>query len=272
MRENSVYGSEELLAAVEASPAAVAVHDKRAWVGLFAENGQVNDPVGSTPHVGARAIGRFYGTFIAPNAIEFNVEHDVVAGMSVLRDLTVCTTMPTGVSVYIPMHLRYDLVAEGDQGSLKIEKLFAHWELNLMVLQLLALGAGGVVAAAALGPQLVAKLGLSGALGFMKGLRGVGKAGKERVQDLAGAIARGDEYSTRALVAPGATFSPDGVAAVGLKEFMGMAQGFTVDKLIAAGRSVSATVRLGERRGVGLFEFSDNSGAAGTLSSARLYI
>ena len=63
----------ELLAAVGRSPAAVAVHDRAAWVGLFSDGARVNDPVGSRPHVGRAAIEKFYDTFIAPNTITFHV-------------------------------------------------------------------------------------------------------------------------------------------------------------------------------------------------------
>ncbi|MEN4449438.1 nuclear transport factor 2 family protein [Mycobacterium sp. SM3041] len=271
-RENSVHKAGNLLAAVEASPAAVAIHDKQAWVSLFADTGEVNDPVGSTPHVGAEAIGRFFDTFIAPNRIEFDVEHDVVAGMSALRDLTVRTTMPTGVTLYIPMHLRYDLVEDESDGSLKIQRLFAHWELQLMVAQMLILGRGGIIAAVGLGPQLLIKQGPRGTLGFFKGLLGVRETGKQRVQELAAALETNDLAALSGLFGPGATLSPDGVHEVGLDEFAHGARGLTADKLIACGRSVTSTIRIGDRRGLGLFEFSRNSAAPGTMSAARLYI
>ena len=48
---------DDLLATVERSPAATAAHDKAAWVGLFSADGRVEDPVGSRPHIGHRAIG-----------------------------------------------------------------------------------------------------------------------------------------------------------------------------------------------------------------------
>lgn len=110
----------ELLATVEASPRAVAAHDRAAWVGLFADSASVEDPVGSRPHIGRAAIERFYETFIAPNGIAFDVEHDVVSGMTVFRDLSIATTMSTGVTLHVPMHLRYDL-SEVD-GELKVQR------------------------------------------------------------------------------------------------------------------------------------------------------
>src|SRR6185312_15118959 len=76
-----------LLATVERSPAAAADHDRAAWVGLFATDGQVEDPVGSRPHVGREQIGRFYDTFIGPRDITFHRDLDIVRGTTVIRDL-----------------------------------------------------------------------------------------------------------------------------------------------------------------------------------------
>ncbi|MGH3723894.1 MAG: nuclear transport factor 2 family protein [Mycobacterium sp.] len=263
--------ADELLATVQASPAAVGAHDKDAWVGLFATYGQVNDPVGSRPHIGEAAISKFYDTFIAPNTIVFEVEHDVVAGMSVLRDLTIHTTMSTGVTLQIPMHLRYEVVEDGPASSLKIDRLFAYWELRTMIGQLLGAGGDGLLASTKLGPQLLKNQGFNGVLGFMRGLKGVGATGKQRVEELTAALGARDVPTVTTLLAQDCALSLDGVSEASLGEFGAAASSLTVDKLLAAGSSVSATVRLGDRRGVGVFEFSDNSAAPGTLSSVRLY-
>lgn len=270
--QRSPHSASALLNAVEQSPKAVAVHDKSAWVGIFAADGQVNDPVGSTPHVGTAAIGRFYDTFIAPNAIAFDVQHDVVAGMSVIRDLTVHTTMSTGVTMHIPMHLRYDLVSQGPDGSLKIQRLFAHWELQKMVGQLLTSGGRGLLASVILGPQLLRHQGLSGCAGFLRGLSGVGKRGKRRVDALVGALAHGDAAAFSAHLAPDAALSLDGVSQTSVAEFVATAKHLTVEKLLAAGHTVTATVHLDGNRGVGLFEFSQDAADRGLISAVRLYI
>lgn len=266
------HGAAALLEAVEQSPNAVAVHDKAAWVGLFAVDGQVNDPVGSTPHVGTAAIGRFFDTFIAPNTIAFDVQHDVVAGMSVVRDLTVHTTMSTGVTMHIPMHLRYDLISQGPDDSLKIQRLFAHWELQKMVGQLLSSGGRGLLASVILGPQLIRHQGLSGCAGFLRGLSGVRKRGKKRVLELVAALGRADAAAVSALLAPNATLSTDGVTQISLAEFISAAKHLEAEKLLAAGRTVTATVQLDGKRGVGLFEFSHGGAAPGTISAVRLYV
>ena len=82
------FSKDQMLAVVNASPAAVAAHDKSQWLGLFSRQGIVEDPVGSAAHVrkaGLQAVDPldpFYETFIAPNDIRFEVERDLVCGRS----------------------------------------------------------------------------------------------------------------------------------------------------------------------------------------------
>ena len=47
------FSDADCLALAGRSPAAVAVHDKSAWLSLFARHNRVEDPVGSAPHVSA---------------------------------------------------------------------------------------------------------------------------------------------------------------------------------------------------------------------------
>ena len=77
----------ERLTFVGRSPAAVAAHDKAAWLGLFARYSLVEDPVGSRPCVSRPSdsthngpLARFYDTFIAANDIRFVVERDMIGG------------------------------------------------------------------------------------------------------------------------------------------------------------------------------------------------
>ncbi|ADG80381.1 SnoaL-like domain-containing protein OS=Tsukamurella paurometabola (strain ATCC 8368 / DSM /CCUG 35730 / CIP 100753 / JCM 10117 / KCTC 9821 / NBRC 16120/ NCIMB 702349 / NCTC 13040) OX=521096 GN=Tpau_3803 PE=4 SV=1 [Tsukamurella paurometabola] len=211
--------AEAIRTVVEASPAAVAAHDKQAWTALFAAGGAVHDPVGSRPQTTPEAISRFYDMFIAPNRIVFDVEHDIVDQDTMIRDLTVHTTMNPGVTLHIPMHLRYTIV-DGPDGA-RISALYAHWELRGMIAQLLRSGASGMVAGSMVGPRLFRILGREAALGFLAGLRGVGAAGRDRAVRLL----RG--------------------------------RGLRVEKVLAAGATVTATVYDGARRGVAVVDFSD---------------
>ncbi|MFI2472453.1 nuclear transport factor 2 family protein [Nocardia xishanensis] len=249
--------AEHLLAAVQASPRAVAAHDKAAWVGLFADDAAVHDPVGSRAHVGRDAIARFYDTFIGPNSIAFRVDRDLVAGQTVVRDLHIETTMSTGATVTVPMHLRYDLVDTG--AGWRIVRLAAHWELAVMIARLLRTGVPGLLAGAKLGPQLVANLGVSGAMGMMRALRSVGGPGKRAARHLFDAAAVTDIGRVRALLGEHAVLELPAGNPISVEEFTNRARTMRWDKMIAAGRTVSASVRLGESHGVAFVEFAANS-------------
>ncbi|MFE3102061.1 nuclear transport factor 2 family protein [Nocardia tengchongensis] len=257
----------ELLATVEASPRAVGAHDKAAWVGLFADDGSVEDPVGSRAHVGRAAIERFYETFIAPNGIAFDVTNDVVCGMTVFRDLSIATTMSTGVTLHVPMHLRYDL--EDVDGALKIRRLRAHWELAGMIGQLMGSGTKGLLAGAKLGPQLLGNQGLGGAVGFMSGLRGVGAAGKQAAERLLDAVSRGDSASARAVLAPVPRLEWGVDGAMSLEDFATRVKGLRWDKTIAAGHSVTVSVDTREGRGIAELDFTERGLR---IESARIFV
>ena len=242
----------EMLATVERSPQAVAVHDRDAWVGLFAPDGRVEDPVGSRPHIGRVAIERFYDTFIGPNGIAFRVEHDVVCGSTVYRDLSIETTMSTGVTLRVPMHLRYDLEQVGQHW--RIGRLYAYWELPVMVGQLLTAGARGLGAAAKLTPQLLGNQGIGGAMGFARGFIRVGPAGKRAAVGMLEAAARGDVAGVRAVLSPDAVVRWPADAPVGHAEFVNRVRGLEISKPIAAGRFVTVSVRTAGERGIAELE------------------
>jgi len=243
-----VHTPEELLAAAQGSPAAVAVHDRQAWVDLYADAGEVNDPVGSRPHRGREAIERFYDTFIAPNTIEFHFESEAVSGMSVVRDLSLVTVMSTGARLEVPMHLRYDFVEEN--GTLKIARLAAHWELATMIGQLLRAGIPGLVASAKLTPQLIGNQGLSGAMGFLGGFRGVGSKGKTVA-----------EHELRALHRPadGADVSAEELRRARFR------------KWIAAGRTVSVSAEFDSGPGIVFVEFTQRALQVETITVFRTH-
>jgi SnoaL-like domain len=244
---------------------AVAAHDRAAWLDIFATDAAVNDPVGSRPHVGPVAIGRFYDTFIGPNEITFAVDHDIVCGTTVVRDLVVHTRMSTGALMRIPMHLRYEL---GEQdGQLRVRGLFAHWELPAMVVQLAAAGVPGLRACAVLTPQLLGNQGLSGALGFAQGFVRVGRRAKRTTTQVLTALARYDEVGVHRLLADAVVQAPTGgpsTAAALLKSVPDLHW----SKMLAAGRTVTVSIDSGGAPGVALFEF-DAFGRR--IERARIY-
>jgi hypothetical protein len=240
-----------LLAAVERSPEAAAAHDRAGWVGLFATDGLVEDPVGSRPHVGPEDIGRFYDTFIGPRDIAFDRDLDVVRGSSVLRDLALKVVMGSAVTMTIPAFLRYDL-REVD-GDWKIAMLRAYWELPAMMLQFLRNGPSAVPATVQLSRGLLRNQRLRGTAGFAAGFRRVGSRQKALVHTFVNAVGRGDRFTALQTLSYGAAITfGDGEAAekTDVDELIGRYAGATAPKLIAAGSTVAASVTSAHGRGI----------------------
>ena len=153
------------------------------------------------------------------------------------------------------MHLRYDLV--GTDGGWRIARLAAHWELGVMIARLLRTGPSGVLAGAKLGPQLVAELGIGGAMGMMRALRGVGGSGK-RVSsaDCSPRPHPATGWRPRALLDERTVIELPVGHPISVAEFADRARDMEWDKMIAAGRTVSVSVRVGASRGVAFIDFA----------------
>lgn len=245
---------DELIAVVEQSPAAVGRHDKAAWLALFADKAQVNDPVGAAPNVGREAIGRFYDTFIAPNTIVFDVEHDIVCGDSVMRDLSLETRMSSKVVLHVPMHLRYDLDADR-----KITGLYAYWELPGMVGQLLKRGPLALPVSAKLTVKLVTNQRLSGSLGFAKGFNRVGVAGKELAAVFLDTITSGTNLGVaEAMLGDRPVVQIGQHQGTSLTAISNRVTGFRVGKTLAAGDFVTASLSNGTHHAVIVLQFKRN--------------
>ena len=190
---------------VRSSPAAVAAHDKAGWIALFDDDYVIEDPVGWHP-VRGDEIATFWDAFIAPNDIEFDVHHDWIDGLHVVRDVTVVTTLGTGLVVRTPAHLRYELVER--DGSLKVERMAAHWELAPNVAQMMRPRVAHLRSMGAMGASLMRNLGLGGTARYAAAVRSVGRKGKRalraylgtRVDDLDKVIASGNVVTANCTV------------------------------------------------------------------------
>jgi hypothetical protein len=263
------FTEQQCLACVERSPAAVAAHDKDAWLSLFARYNVVEDPVGAAPHVtgvfdkrtGYRSNGRlsrFYDTFIAPNTIRFDVERDTVCGLHVVRDLTIEITMAPQVVVRVPMHLLYELIVEA--GELKIFRLAAHWELRPMLQQQVAQGRAFIGVGAASTARMLRHQGIVGMAGFMSALSSVGAAGKAQADRFVRFFNASDVAGAQALfMEPTAMISfPYAQRRLSIADCIAQGGELRLGKILAAGNTVSATVDYstpdGQHSGVVFFE------------------
>lgn len=239
---------EQLLAAVERSPRAAAAHDRAGWVALFTDDGRVEDPVGSRPHVGHEAIGRFYDTFIGPRDITFHRDLDIVTGTVVLRDLELEVAMGSAVTMHIPALLRYDM--RNTHGQWLIHGLRAYWELPAMMLQFLRTGPHAVSPALQLSRGLLSNQRLRGAAGFMAGFRRVGARHQESVRTFLSAAARQDRAAAGDTLSPSAAITLGDHDAIDLGELVGRLGGARATKVIGAGPTVTVSVNSGRGRGI----------------------
>lgn len=259
-----------LLAAVERSPQAAAAHDRAGWVGLFTGNGRVEDPVGSRPHVGHEQIGRFYDTFIAPRAIKFHRDLDIVFGPVVLRDLELEVAMDSavtsGVIMYIPAFLRYDL--RESSGEWQIDVLRAYWELPAMMLQFLRSGSNAVSPALHLSRALLGNQGLRGTAGFMSGFRRAGARHKKLVGSFVQALAEGDEQAALRALSPSAPITLGDTDPLYVTELAEQLSGGAHAKIIASGSTVAASLSSAHGRGI---LFADVALRGGQITRVRYF-
>ncbi len=179
--ENGLDQRAEVLALVRSSPELVAAHDKAGWLGIFGRQFVVEDPVGWLPvrSEDAGALATFWDAFIAPNEIEFQVAQDWVDGFDVVRDVTIVTTLRTGVQVRTPAHLIYQT---GDEdGELKVRRMAAHWEPIPVYRQMLRPTRAHVGAGVGQFTHLFRTLGVRPSVQFVGAARSVGKRGKRVV-------------------------------------------------------------------------------------------
>jgi hypothetical protein len=194
--------SEELLELVSRSPAAVRVHDKRAWLELFSRAAVIEDPVGTAPHrrmaagegaaPGEDPLDRFWEIFIAPNRISLTAYQDIVVGAEVVRDVLIRSELPSGLTIEVPAYLIYRTTEENGEG--RIEALMAHWEPWSMLKQVIAGGLAGLFTLVQLGWRMLKTEGAAGILGYVRGVsRGIFGRGHQAVRDFAATLNARDE-------------------------------------------------------------------------------
>lgn len=232
------------LAAARQSLQAAGARDREGWLGLFAEGGRVEDPVGSRPHRGAGQIGRFYDTFIGPRQITFHPDLDIVAGATVIRDLELDVAMGA-VTMRIPAYLRYVLTAE-----LRIAELQAYWELPRMVVQFLRAGLAALPAGLQLSRALLRNQGPSGAIGFAEGFRGAGRPGKRLFTGLLDELSAGNEVAVRRRLSRDTAVYAGEAGRLAVSQLIELCAGAQWDKLVGSGYGLAAGLETERGRAV----------------------
>jgi hypothetical protein len=203
----------QILETVQRSPACVAAQDKTGWLALFSSDGSVEDPVGSAvnrrgANLHARTLeddlGRFWDTFIAGNAICFEVKADCFGNAELARDVVIHTRLSTGMAIDVPAYLLYEVVEE--QGALRVKRLRACWDLRRRSLRALAAGPLGLWTLAAISARMMRVQRMRWVLEYSRALTtGIFGRGGQAAASLALALSAGDRQQLDALFAPGGT-------------------------------------------------------------------
>jgi hypothetical protein len=198
------YSKVELVTVVEQSPAFVAKHDRDGWLGVFAADAQVEDPVGAPPAPKSTGVlGHFWDVFIAPNEIHFEVRGDHVLGHNVFRDIVIHTKIAGAFQLDVPAYLLYQL--DDTTGTLRIARLSAHWDLARMSLGAMKLGPRAWIAMTAMFGRMLRFMGLPWVAGYLASLwKGIGGRGIESMKRLVTAVAARDGNGLEQLLEPSA--------------------------------------------------------------------
>lgn len=113
------------------SQAAAGAKDREAWLGLFADDAVVEDPIGPSPfdpdgrgHRGAAAIAGFYDNVIGRvDGMRFEIERSYLCGNEVADVGSIHLTLPGGHSAQVRGVFTYR-----SDGADKIAALRAYWE------------------------------------------------------------------------------------------------------------------------------------------------
>ena len=116
------------------SQAAVKVKDRAGWLGLFAPDAFVQDPIGPSAfdptgagHHGPAAIAAFYDTVIAPNElITFEIENSYLCGDEVADVGVIRTVLPGGKHVAVVR----GVYTYRSNGAGQLLALRAFWEFD----------------------------------------------------------------------------------------------------------------------------------------------
>ncbi|GIE29670.1 hypothetical protein Ait01nite_027150 [Actinoplanes italicus] len=115
------------------SQAAAGAKDRDAWLGLFADDAVVEDPIGPSPlcpdghgHHGAEAIAAFYDTVIGQvEQMRFEIERSYLCGDEVADVGSIHITLAGGHAVQVCGVFTY---RSDDSG--RIAALRAYWEFD----------------------------------------------------------------------------------------------------------------------------------------------
>jgi len=254
------------------SPAFVGAKDRDGWVGLFHDDGFVEDPVEAGRYQGTTKIETFWDVFIGPQpSVRFEVDRDYWGGDTLMRQATVVniTQAHPTETLRVPALICYTL-REGKVGSLQ-----AVWEPQKVIAWFVGRGLSGLAALSKHSVRMLSGAGLGNGMAFGGTL--VGGIGHGRGRTIIEAIRNGDPTQwaerlggatiTVAQEAEAQTFESDAAAALAcIQSYVDSISQLAVSQFIVCGNHLAAFLNddKGER-GLALMLQVDGHGRVQTM-------
>jgi ketosteroid isomerase-like protein len=112
------------------SMTAVEAGDRETWLGLFADDALIEDPIGPSPfdpegkgHRGLEAIGRFWDETISKMPVHLHVRESYATGNECANVATITLAMPDGSRAVVEGVFTYRIDDDG-----RLTALRAYWE------------------------------------------------------------------------------------------------------------------------------------------------
>ncbi len=237
------------LAVAAASPDAANRRARAEWLGLYASNAEVHDPVGTPacrkdaktrPETGKNDLELFYDTFIAGmKSMSVDVKLDVVVGDVVARDVILRPTMSFDVKSEIPTRLLYELVDEN--GKLAVRCLGAYWDASQATQRTMSKGLRGKASMMVSSARMARFLGRAWMQRYVAGTKkGARRPGREAVLAFSNALRSGDVAAAKALGTDGLRVRVCESAPMDFEAFVKRGHQLVLSEPIASGDFVTA--------------------------------
>ncbi len=110
--------------------------NREGWLGLYAEDGIIEDPIGvshidpeGNGHRGPEARAAFYDNFIAPAQINMEILHSYCAGLEVANNVLITVRIPAGEGKELLQKVHGIFTYEVNDAG-KLVAMRGYWDVN----------------------------------------------------------------------------------------------------------------------------------------------
>jgi hypothetical protein len=117
-------------------------HDKQGWLGMFAEDGKIEDPIGPSPldpegkgHKTPAEREAFWDSNIANSDIKITIHDSYAVGNEVANHVTLDIVIPLGEKKYQQQTNGIFTYTVDDQGKLLALRGYWHWDESMQTMR-----------------------------------------------------------------------------------------------------------------------------------------